>query len=48
MIAYKGFKPGLICLGYQFVMGLNKTENAVKMVFIVQKILWIVLLIIPI
>ena len=23
MIAYKGFRPGLICRGYQFVMGLN-------------------------
>lgn len=28
MIAYKGFEPGLICLGYQFVMGLNVTEKA--------------------
>ncbi len=28
MIAYKGFHPGLICLGYQFVMGLNVTEKA--------------------
>ena len=28
MIAYKGFKTGLICLGYQFVMGKNVTEQA--------------------
>ncbi len=28
MIAYKGFHKGLICRGYQFVMGLNKTEEA--------------------
>ena len=28
MIAYKGFKPGLVCLGYQFRMGLNRTEEA--------------------
>ena len=28
MIAYKGFKKGLICLGYQFQMGLNVTEKA--------------------
>ena len=28
MIAYKGFHPGLICRGYQFVMGLNVTEQA--------------------
>ena len=28
MIAYKGFRPGLICRGYQFVMGLNTTEKA--------------------
>ena len=28
MIAYKGFAPGLICRGYQFMMGLNKTEKA--------------------
>lgn len=28
MIAYKGFCHGLICLGYQFVMGLNVTEQA--------------------
>ena len=28
MIAYKGFEPGLICRGYQFVMGLNVTEKA--------------------
>lgn len=28
MIAYKGFHLGLICLGYQFVIGLNVTEKA--------------------
>lgn len=28
MIAYKGFEPGLVCRGYQFVMGLNITEKA--------------------
>lgn len=28
MIAYKGFGPGLVCRGYQFVMGLNQTEKA--------------------
>lgn len=28
MIAYKGFKPGLICRGYQFVIGLNVTDKA--------------------
>lgn len=28
MIAYKGFQPGLICRGYQFVMGLNTTAEA--------------------
>lgn len=28
MIAYKGFDPGLVCRGYQFVMGLNMTEQA--------------------
>lgn len=28
MIAYKGFAPGLICLGYQFKMGLNRTVEA--------------------
>ena len=28
MIAYKGFQTGLICRGYQFVMGLNVTEEA--------------------
>ena len=28
MIAYKGFKPGLVCLGYQFVMGKNVTDKA--------------------
>lgn len=28
MIAYKGFRPGLVCLDYQFVMGLNVTEKA--------------------
>lgn len=28
MIAYKGFRPGLICRDYQFVMGLNVTDKA--------------------
>lgn len=28
MIAYKGFQKGLVCRGYQFVMGLNTTEKA--------------------
>lgn len=28
MIAYKGFNPGLVCRGYQFVMGLNVTDKA--------------------
>ncbi len=28
MIAYKGFHPGLICMGYQYVMGLNTTVEA--------------------
>lgn len=28
MIAYKAFEPGLICRGYQFVYGLNVTEQA--------------------
>jgi len=28
MIAYKAFEPGLICRGYQFVMGLNVTDEA--------------------
>ena len=28
MIAYKAFKPGLVCLGYQFQMGLNVTDQA--------------------
>lgn len=28
MIAYKAFNPGLVCRGYQFVMGLNVTEKA--------------------
>lgn len=28
MIAYKGFNPGLTCLGHQFTMGLNVTEQA--------------------
>lgn len=28
MIAYKGFAPGLVCLGYQFRMGLNVTDKA--------------------
>ena len=28
MFAYKGFEKGLICRGYQFVVGLNCTERA--------------------
>lgn len=28
MIAYKGFRPGLVCRGYQFQMGLNTTAKA--------------------
>ena len=28
MIAYKAFGKGMICLNYQFVMGLNVTEKA--------------------
>lgn len=28
MLAYKGFHRGLVCLGYQFSMGLNVTEKA--------------------
>lgn len=28
MIAYKGFEKGLICRGYQFSEGLNRTEEA--------------------
>ena len=28
MLAYKGFKPGLVCLGHQFKMGLNVTDKA--------------------
>lgn len=28
MYAYKGFQRNLICRGYQFVMGLNKTDKA--------------------
>lgn len=28
MIAYKSFDPGLRCLGYQFQMGLNVTDEA--------------------
>lgn len=28
MIAYKGFHLGLVCRGYQFVMGLNTTAEA--------------------
>lgn len=28
MLAYKGFKKGLICLGYQFKIGLNITDKA--------------------
>lgn len=28
MIAYKAFHPGLVCRGYQFVMGKNVTDKA--------------------
>ncbi len=28
MIACKAFSPGLICLGYQFTLGINKTDNS--------------------
>lgn len=28
MLAYKAFQPGLVCLGFRFVMGLNETEKA--------------------
>ena len=28
MLAYKGFHPGLVCLGYQFTFGLNVTDKA--------------------
>lgn len=28
MFAYKGFNPGMVCLGYQFVMGKNVTDQA--------------------
>ena len=28
MIAYKGMRPGMVCLGYQLRMGLNVTEQA--------------------
>ena len=28
MIAYKAFDKGLVCRGYQFIMGVNKTEEA--------------------
>lgn len=28
MLSYKGFAPGLVCRGYQFVMGLNITDKA--------------------
>lgn len=28
MIAYKAFAHGLICRGYQFIMGVNKTDQA--------------------
>lgn len=28
MIAYKGFDEGLVCRGYQFVMGMNRTDQA--------------------
>jgi len=43
MLAYKGFKPGLVCLGYQFAMGLNVTDkaNCRPTDFIAQRTLWI-------
>ena len=47
MIAYKGFRPGLICRGYQFVMGLNTTEKAGKMDFTARKTRLTALVIIP-
>lgn len=49
MIAYKGFHPGLICRGYQFVMGLNTTEKQIagKMDFTARKIRSTALAIIP-
>lgn len=28
MIAYKGFHPGMVCIGYQYQMGLNVTREA--------------------
>lgn len=28
MLAYKAFRSGLVCLGFQFAMGLNETEKA--------------------
>lgn len=28
IIAYKGFRRGLVCMGYQFVMGKNVTKEA--------------------
>ena len=28
MLAYKGFEKGLICRGYQFIMGKNVTDQA--------------------
>lgn len=49
MIAYKGFRPGLICRGYQFVMGLNTTEKQIagKMDFTARKTRLTALVIIP-
>lgn len=42
MIAYKGFHPGMVCIGYQFQMGLNVTEeaNCRKTVSTVRKTHW--------
>ena len=28
MLAYKGFQPGLVCMGYQFQLGKNVTDQA--------------------
>lgn len=28
MLAYKGFAPGMVCKGYRFHIGLNKTDKA--------------------
>ena len=43
MIAYKGFRPGMICIDYQFQMGLNVTDkaNCRKMASTVRRTRWI-------